>query len=87
MCFLVDKNDERYTSGLLKSYWTNKKHTEESKKKMHETHLKNHHQQGEKNSQFGTCWIHNDEKSIKIKKEQLDEYISNGWSKGRKINF
>lgn len=45
------------------------------------------HQQGNKNSQYGTCWIHNDKKSIKIKNEQLEEYISNGWIKGRKMKF
>ena len=54
---------------------------------MHETHLKNNHQQGEKNSQFGTCWIHNNNENKKIKKEQLKEYISNGWIKGRKMKL
>lgn len=45
------------------------------------------HQQGVKNSQYGTCWIYNDKESIKIKKENLDEHLSQGWLKGRKINF
>lgn len=45
------------------------------------------HQQGEKNSQYGTCWIYNDKECIKIKKEQLEEYISKGWIKGRKMKF
>ena len=39
---------------------------------------------GEKNSQFGTCWVTKDSKPIKIKKEQLDEYLANGYSRGRK---
>ena len=43
------------------------------------------HMQGEKNSQFGTCWVIKDVKPIKIKKEQLDEYLANGYSRGRKI--
>ena len=34
---------------------------------------------------YGKCWIHNNEKSISIKKDQLEEYISNGWVKGRKM--
>lgn len=42
-------------------------------------------QVGEKNSQYGTCWIYNEEKTIKIKKEQLEEYINKGWIKGRKL--
>ena len=42
-------------------------------------------QDGEKNSQFGTCWVTNGT-PIKIKKEQLDEYLANGYSRGRKFN-
>lgn len=38
-------------------------------------------------SSWGTCWIHNDIENKKIKKEQLNEYISNGWIKGRKMIF
>jgi hypothetical protein len=45
------------------------------------------HQQGEKNSQYGTCWIHNDKKSISIKKEDLEKYLAEGWIKGRKMKF
>lgn len=81
--YLVSKDDPRYLSGELQVIWKNKHHNEITKQKMHETHLKNHHQQGETNSQFGTCWIHNNEKSIKIKKDKLEKYISNGWEKGR----
>lgn len=84
---LIDKNDPKYLSGEYCFIWKNKKHTEETKMKMSETHAKNKHQQGEKNSQFGTCWVHDNKKSIKIKKEHLEEYISSGWKKGRKINI
>ena len=55
--------------------------------KIYEAHQLKHYQAAEKNSQFGTCWIHNNKESIKIKKEQLEEYISNGWIKGRKMKF
>ena len=48
---------------------------------------KNSIPQGEKNSQYGTCWITNGEIKKKIKKEELVKYISNGWRKGRKIKF
>lgn len=41
------------------------------------------HMQGEKNSQFGTCWVTNGVKPIKIKKEHLDEYLANGYRRGR----
>ena len=46
------------------------------------------HQQGEKNSQYGTCWIyHSVLGNRKCKKEELEEYIKTGWVKGRKINL
>lgn len=84
--FMIDKNDERILSGKLHQVWFGKHHKKESKEKMKCTmKKKNHHQQGEKNSQYGTCWIYNDKECIKIKKEQLEEYISNGWIKGRKM--
>lgn len=41
---------------------------------------------GEKNSQFGTCWITNGTENKKIRKEELDIWISSGFSKGRKIH-
>ena len=42
---------------------------------------------GVNNSQFGTCWIYNDNESKKIKKEDLDSFINNGWNRGRKLKF
>jgi hypothetical protein len=47
------------------------------------------HQKGEKNSRFGTKWLHNDElKSSKsFKKEEIDIQLSNGWKLGRKMKF
>ena len=55
-----------------------KKHSEETLKKLRKT--KNI---GNTNSQFGTCWVTNGI-PIKIKKEQLDEYLLKGYSRGRK---
>jgi hypothetical protein len=52
------------------------------KRKM--TYEKIQHQQGNKNSQFGTCWVTNGQDSKKIKKECLDEWINKGYIKGRK---
>jgi adenylyl- and sulfurtransferase ThiI len=45
------------------------------------------HQQGEKNSQFGTCWVSSkaEQRAIKIPKDQLDHYIGLGWNPGRKL--
>lgn len=85
--FRVDINDPRYLSGELKPIWSGKKHKPETKEKWKETYKKIKHQQGEKNSQFGTCWIHNNKENKKIKKEELENYINDGWIKGRKMKF
>jgi len=42
------------------------------------------HQSGEKNSQFGTVWIHKNGKAQKINKEIVDQYLNDGWQLGRK---
>jgi hypothetical protein len=65
----------------IKNGMYNKKHTEESKIKMKHSHS------GSKNSQYGTCWITNPElkKNKKISKSELENYLRNGWIKGRKI--
>ena len=57
----------------------------ESSAKRSSTMKERGHMQGEKNSQFGTCWVTNGVKPIKIKKEELEQYLLAGWSKGRKI--
>lgn len=41
--------------------------------------------QGSKNSQFGTCWVSNSVHTLKISIELLDEYISRGYIRGRKL--
>ncbi len=55
-----------------------KKHSEETKLKQSASHT------GEKNSQHGTCWITNDQGSVKIKKDELDGYLAQGYRRGRK---
>jgi len=60
--------------------WVGKKHSEETKKKMSE---KAKERVGEKNSQYGTCWITKNGENKKIKKEELLEYTTKGWIKGR----
>jgi len=87
--FRISPNNIKYLSGELKGIWSGKKHKEETKNKIKNTMLQHKHQQGEKNSQFGKCWIHNIElkKSIVIKKEELEKYLSQNWIKGRKLIF
>ena len=81
----VNKDDPRYLSGELKFMWKNRKHSEETKLKMKKSKQENHPKLGEKNSQYGTCWIHNNKENKKIPKDQLSEYEKLGWIKGRKM--
>ena len=67
--------------------WTDRKHTEESKMKI--GYKNSMYQKGEKNSQFNTCWVYNSilKENKKIKNDELDKFVSNGWVKGRKMKF
>lgn len=87
--FLIDKSDNRYLNGELKCIWKNRKHNIETIEKMKFTHQLRGNNKKEKNSQFGTCWIHNLElkENKKIKKEELNNWTGLGWIKGRKMNF
>lgn len=83
-----------HLNGLKKSYekglreikyfynWSGKKHKEESKQKISES--KKGKGIGVLNSQFGTCWITKDGINKKIKKEEINTFIQQGWVKGRK---
>lgn len=44
---------------------------------------------GNNNSQFGTCWVHHLtlQKSKKISKDLLQDFLGNGWCIGRVMNF
>lgn len=57
------------------------KHSEKTKQKISNSMCGK--QTGEKNSQFGSCWVNNGINSIKIKKEQLDEFAQSGYLRGR----
>lgn len=88
------RNHSKNISLSLKKYYSDggrkpmagKSHTEETKRKISkELSIK---QNGERNSQYGTCWIYdpNTLENFKIKKENLDYYIEQGYYKGRYIN-
>lgn len=57
--------------------------TKDAKIKRKKTLAEINHQQGTKNSQFGKCWITDGIESKKIKKEELEKYVSEGWRQGR----
>lgn len=82
---------EKISNGLNKYYethessWVGRKHKEESKRKIGLANSISH--LGSKNNQYGKVWVYNLElKENKcIRKEELEEYESNGWVKGRKM--
>lgn len=68
------RNGTLYTQGML-----GKLHSDVTKERMTLSGS------GEKNSQFGTCWVTDGVKPVKIKKEQLDSYLARGFIRGRKF--
>ena len=92
--FSVRVDDPRYLSGELVGHtkgnpqhintcWTGKNHKQESKEAIGRANSLI--QTGSGNSQFGTCWIKKENESKKIKKEDLDVYLLQGWNKGRNL--
>ena len=79
----VSIDDLMYLNGDLKPIWVGRKHTPETKKKIGETNSIK--QNGENNSQYGTCWMHNNKVNKKIKKSEIEYWINEGWFKGRKM--
>lgn len=58
-----------------------KKHSDETKLKISQANALS--QLGERNSQYGTCWITLNGENKKIKKEEIDLYLIEGWQRGR----
>jgi group I intron endonuclease len=58
-----------------------RKHSEESKVKMSKS--KKGRFCGKDNSGWGTCWITKDDDNKKIKKENLSQFLLDGWKCGR----
>ena len=81
---LLDNVKKSHLLGKIRyNTFEGKNHSDETKKKMSET--KKGIYIGEKNPSYGTCWITNGKENKKIRKEQINDYLCNGWYKGRKI--
>lgn len=82
---------EKISKGL-REYFENhsgsfkgKKHGSRTLEKMHQTHVANGHQQGEKNSQHGKHWWINPETGESHSFH--DDEVPEGWVRGRHCNF
>lgn len=90
--YIFSEEEKEQISLKLKQHWQYYGHNWIGKQHKEETKLKisislQGKQKGQKNSQYGTCWIHNEElkESKKIKKQELQSYLQTGWIKGRKL--
>lgn len=81
---IIKKNYENGIYPYLNSTrFNNKKHTNETKLLMQ--HAKINYGIGDKNSQYGTCWINKEGVNKKIKITEINSYINLGWIRGRKF--
>lgn len=64
------EGQERYWSIL-------RERTAKKRELMHKSYT------GPRNSQFGTCWVTNNQENKKIRKEDLEQWLNNGYRKGR----
>lgn len=65
-----------------KNGWKGRKHSTETIKNM--KIKRQGFQSGQKNSQYGTVWIKKENECKKIKKEDLNNFLLDGWKLGRK---
>ena len=83
-----NKNREKHLRKLRKAQMlaVEAARTPEAIEKKKKSFKQINHQQGEKNSQYGTRWIHN--KQVRISKRiKVTDPLPLGWSEGRVINF
>lgn len=77
-----------YEAGHFKHYdWSGHSHKTETIEVMRQKALGR--ASGELNGRFGSIWIHHPERKqcISIKKDDLESYLTQGWSRGRKMTW
>lgn len=87
-----DPERRKKISTTKKAYFANnpgffngQKHTPETITRLKETRKGTG--QGEANSQFATCWVTNELINYKIKCDELNNWLSNGFRKGRVLKM
>ena len=83
----ISKRNKQYhaTGKFHHVDWTGRHHSEETRQRMRISHA-NIDISGTKNPMYGRAWIHNDvlKQSRLVKIEELNVFLEQGWSKGRK---
>lgn len=74
--------ESRRKASSTSTRFQGKRHSDETRVTMSLSHQGKH--DGQKNSQFGTCWMSKDGKAIKVKKTEVQQYIRSGYKQGRK---
>lgn len=82
---LVSVTSDEYLSGEYKPVWCGRHHSYETKMKMSKVKKEKQMQDGYINPLCYMCWVNNGVDTIRIKKEDIDYYISKGWKRGRVI--
>ena len=82
----VEEGRNDFAAGKI---WLGKKHRSETRSKMSASHRANGDQQGSKNSQWGTSWIHHPELKVnkKVPQDEVDSFLALGWIRGRKMKL
>lgn len=80
--FKTSNNDPRYLSGELVTACTGYKWSDEQKNKLKKKFAESNHQKGKYNSQYGTKWIYKDSVCKKVKINELEKYLQDGWNLG-----
>ena len=82
---ISEANKRRIERGDFKPInysWLGKKHKPETIEKM-----KSLDRSGDKNSQYGTCWITKNSVNKKINKNEIEFFLNENWSLGRYTNL
>lgn len=75
---------QNHLNGKIKyDTFRGKKHSDETKKLIGEKNSIS--QLGEKNSQYGKCWITKEQNNMLIIRDELQAYLNDGWKKGRYV--
>lgn len=77
----VSKDDPRYISGELIPIWKDKHHSDCTKSKISKANKNKFI--GDNNPQYGKCWITKNDENKFIDITLIDQYLNNGWIKGR----